>query len=183
MKLIPTLVAGIMPLASCRAYALAYHQCFPTVAQTVAQIGSSGPLPAIGERNTFTTSTGFWLEDLRRDPVLRKSWALVQNCDHPEQPPLAVAIADAKDDPRDLPSSTALVQSGTPIVRAGSPVRVVRIEAKLRLEMPAVAQSNGTIGDRVRVRILQTTGNSPSPGQEQFLVGVVRSAEVLELEN
>jgi hypothetical protein len=174
MNLKPAVLLALLTGLPWRCLALPLHTCFPTIAEAVGQIHP------IEQANNQSLSTGFWLEDLRRDPIHRKNWALVQSCDHPEQPPLAVETQGPKDDPADLPVQAYVAPSKTATVAAGSRVWLVRTEDHLRLQMPAIAQTNGAVGESIRVRIVPTGGDSTN--QERFLAGVVRSNQIVEME-
>ncbi|ADW69383.1 hypothetical protein [Granulicella tundricola] len=143
--------------------------CFRSVAEAVSQTVGA-PLVASG---------GYRLADVRRDALRNKSWAMVESCGHPEQPAIAVEVAGSvlKGE------SAAGVAVGPVVMRAGATVRLVRLEANVRLEMPAVAQMNGALGERVRVRVVRSVGDFGGAGsEEQVLVGVVRGSDVLEME-
>jgi hypothetical protein len=84
-----------------------------------------------------------------------------------------------------LPTSQGLPAShGGPgaerVVSAGSLVRLVRVEANLRFDTVAVAEAGGSIGDRIRVRLVRTADRAGEP--EQFLIATIRGANLLELE-
>jgi hypothetical protein len=133
---------------------------------------------------------GFRLEDRRRDALRQTSWAIVRSCDHPERPAVMVETPGAEEVQMArleaaLPTSQGLPAShGGPgaerVVSAGSLVRLVRVEANLRFDTVAVAEAGGSIGDRIRVRLVRTADRAGEP--EQFLIATIRGANLLELE-
>jgi hypothetical protein len=169
------------------------HGCFASIAAALAQDSAAGSPGADG-------ATGFRVESRHQDALLHRSWANVLRCDHPERPAMTVAVAEM-DEPARLAKPLRLQReaepqvravsspvagqifspvSGAPVMLAGSVVRLVRTEANLRFDTAGIAQSNGAMGERVRVRLTRT-GDSAGEAP-QFLSGTVRSADVVEME-
>jgi hypothetical protein len=156
------------------------HGCFRSIAEAAQQTHSLDPAN-LGPNGP--ASGGFRLEELRRDRMLNKRWAIVRSCDHPERPAMTVAmglddasqpVATQASEPLQAPSYTA------PVVRAGATVRLVGGNGNLHLEMTGVAQSNGALGQQIQVRLVSLTTNNEAAAR--ILTGTVRSAGVLEWE-
>jgi hypothetical protein len=160
--------------------------CFRSVAEAVAQTHALEPAGIGIER--LSSGLGFRLEDVRRDALLNKSWAIVRNCEHPEYPAVVVVVpgsvkAEAGAAAGAAPPAAALT------VKAGVTVRLVRNEANVRMEMPAVTVSGGMLGERIQARVVRSTGNTAGfgsggfeGGNELIVVGIVRGPDVLEME-
>ena len=127
---------------------------------------------------------GFRLEGVRMDRVGGSRWARVVSCLHPEWPGVTVKVAGSREEAGDGTPSLAMKPSGArhaalamapPVVLAGAAVRVVRVEAMVRLEMAGVAQESGALGDLVRVRV-------GAAGAERLEDGVVRGDGLVALE-
>ena len=123
---------------------------------------------------------GYWVESLRLDVLLGRSWATVGRCGHPEWPAMVVASGNARvavGTPSGSPSAAVSVALA---VRAGAAVTVVRNEEAVRMEMAGVAQQSGGVGERIRVRVVRVSDEAGAP--EEFVEAVVKSADVLEME-
>ena len=117
---------------------------------------------------------GFRLESIRRDAVQGTSWATLRSCRFPERPALTVPLRGVPG--TGLPEATRVIAAANkPVLFAGRRVRMIRQEAEVRLEVDGVAQANGALGDRVKVRLLTS-------GEERFADGIVLSADLLEMQ-
>jgi hypothetical protein len=115
---------------------------------------------------------GFRLEGRQRDVFSGAVWATVRSCAHPERP--GVLVMGAGEVGRPGPGKVA--EAGMVLV-AGTKVTLTQNEGVVHIEMQAVAQGSGAVGDRVRVRLLTV---SPEGG-ERFAEGVVRGGHAVEL--
>ncbi|NYF80154.1 hypothetical protein [Granulicella arctica] len=151
---------------------------------------ASTPVAAVlaardGIVRTGLSGKGFAVQEVRWDPLLRQSWAVVRSCDHADWP-LLVMRTNLPASPRmvitDL-SSTGRGDAGMPIVRAGDLVRLWRIDEHAHLELMATAEENGAVGARVRVRLVAPKdGDAQWVQPVQYLAGVVRGPADVELE-
>ena len=141
--------------------------CFRSVAEAVAQTHLL--------EGVRTDGLGFRVEDLQRDVLHGRDWAMVRSCEHPERPAVAVAVGRITPLPDAAPA-----HSKAPLVLGGVEVRLVRLEANSRLEMRGVTQAAGALGDTVRVRVLRV-GEDQS-AEERMVLAVVRGADLLEME-
>ncbi len=177
LKVVATVVAGVVAGAGCGWASEPPRGCFRSIAEAAQQTHLLDPA------NVSAESGGFRLEDMRRDRMLNKRWAIVRSCDHPERPATTVAmgaeetpqaaVAQAKE-PVKAPAYAA------PVVRAGSTVRLVGNDGNLRFETMGVAQTNGALGQQIQVRLVSATTNNDAAAR--VLTGTVRSAELLEWE-
>ncbi|RXH55803.1 hypothetical protein GRAN_2660 [Granulicella sibirica] len=133
-----------------------------------------------------------WYTDL----PLRVNWAQVERCGHPGWPELSIRMAQR-------PEGALLVSAVSPLstvaaagvttvqvgrtsalllektIRAGEPVRLWRIEPNLRMEMPAVSEESGGIGERIRLRVVS---NQENVQVVRYVFGLVRGPADVELE-
>jgi hypothetical protein len=122
--------------------------------------------------STLTTKSGSYrVSEVRRDPVLGLSWAMVASCEHPEQPAFAVQTKEGHAEK----TSFRKKDDGVPVVRAGEVVRLWTQEENLRIEMAAVSEESGGLGQTIRVRV--TEGGS----SERQFAGVVRGVGDVEM--
>jgi hypothetical protein len=79
------------------------------------------------------------------------------------------------------------VQAKDFVVRTGTRVQVQELSANVRMEMAAIAQGNGAVGDSVRVRLIPVGGNDGDQsgagwgGNERFAIGIVTGRGVVEV--
>lgn len=168
---------------------------------TVVGMGVSRPLPAlsvppracfrtageaVGGTGIATGGTGFFLESLRTDRMLRRNWATVRSCDHPERPGISImagAVAGEAVGGALRETTTQPAARTSLVVRAGAGVRVVRVERSVRIEVAGVAQSAGAVGERIRVQLVPVQrGAGDGAAVPQVVDAVVRSSDVLEME-
>jgi len=126
---------------------------------------------------------GWLLREVHWDPVLRQAWAIFADPAHPERPSVAVP-AEAADQAaaRGRAEAAALTTvARLPVVHVGDRVRLWREEKNLRLELAAVAEENGAVGDSIRLSIAGAAWEGGPAGQ-QAVRGVVRGAAEVEME-
>jgi hypothetical protein len=119
---------------------------------------------------------------IQSDPILGKKWAMMVNSDHPEWPAFALPLqgcekVNASQQPQQTSSSNI---QAPPMVHAGDIVRVWRQERFLRLEVAAISEENGRLGQRIQVRLSQIDPQS-SASPEQ-ISGLVRGPSSVELQ-
>jgi hypothetical protein len=153
---------------------VALAACARTPAAAAALMGKSAEASVAGDGG------GFRVTSMRWDPLLRRRWALVASCGHPEWPAVEVPVSS-------LDTSVGLgreqLQSllpQLPVVRAGDVVQLWSREEGLRIEVGAVAEESGALGKTVRVRLMRrsTLGQQ---AEGQFL-GVVRGPHDVEMQ-
>ena len=128
---------------------------------------------------------GFRVTSTRWDPILHQRWAQVASCEHPEWPtvelPAGVSLQIAP-----VANKSAAARSADsllpllPVVHAGDIVQLWSQEDVLRIEVAAIAEQSGALGQPVRVRLMQraTLGQQT---EEQFN-GVVRGPHDVEMQ-
>ena len=174
MKRLLVGMGGIWLMSSGCAWGLeAPRGCFRSVAEAAAVTHTLEP------ENVGPTNTGFRLEDLRRDRMLNKRWAMVRSCDHPERPLVAVELGTAEESAGTTRQTVAAAYAA-PVVRAGARVRVRGADGSLWFETTGVAQSNAAVGQAVGVRLDNAMSGDGSV--VRVLTAIVRSADVLEWE-
>jgi len=151
----------------------------------------SNPSTAIGSVRTSASfssaqnSGDYRVQEYRWDPILRRKWLTIANCNHPERPTFAILTHGETDDATlDTASSRRnnriLEESShalSALVRAGDIVRLWRQEANVRIEAAAVSEESGSLGKSVRVRLVQVANPV-----EQQLIGVIRGPADVELQ-
>jgi hypothetical protein len=121
---------------------------------------------------------GYKVIKVQRDELLRRSWAMVANCEHPEWSVIALPISSSSsiEFMRSFPSIAQLPI----VVRAGDTVRLWRREALLQITVNGVSEENGSLGNTVLVRLPQRSIDSISPPEE--FTGVVRGPSNVEMQ-
>ena len=116
---------------------------------------------------------GYRVTSVHWDSVLRKGWAMVARCGHPEGPEMALPTHA-----RTFVGESAVVAGAPLVVRAGDTVRLWRMENLLRIDVEAVAEESGGVGKSIRVRLVRASAE----GQAGQMAGVVRGPSDVEME-
>jgi hypothetical protein len=129
-------------------------------------------------------NSGYRVQTQRWDPLLKRSWATVTSCEHPERPAVTVAMGPAAPALASLsvPAAPAIgkpLAAAAPVVRAGETVRLVYQEELVRMEIAGIALASGNPGDKIRVRIIHA---SETQDPDQYLIGIVRGPHFLEMQ-
>ncbi|GGA56123.1 hypothetical protein GCM10011507_04270 [Edaphobacter acidisoli] len=127
---------------------VAQAQCLPTPAAAAASVDlASFPTRA---------KNGYRVASINQDHALHKRWVMIVSCDHPDWPAIEMplqTIQKQRSDPREL--ALLLLQTGPSIIRAGDAVELWNEQGNLRLEVAAISEQNGKLGEVVRVRLMQ----------------------------
>ncbi len=138
---------------------------------------------------------GYLLREVRWDPVLRQSWAVLESVGHPERPYVSVLVPLSARDMSFAGAQSGVASSGqftqaglhagsnqfalAPVVHVGDQVTLWSEEQNLHVQLTAVAEQNGAVGDRIRLHILGVSmGWEQTP---QRLTGTVRGAGSVEM--
>lgn len=116
---------------------------------------------------------------IQADPILGKRWAMMVDTDHPEWPAFALPLQGCDTPARPQQISPSNIQA-SPMVHAGQIVRLWRQESFLHIEVAAISEENGRLGQRIRVRLSQMDPQS-SASPEQ-ITGLVRGPANVELQ-
>ena len=147
----------------------------------------------------LSQTDGYRVQTVRWDAAQHQSWAVIQNCAHPELPSLAVltnlptpfaaagalaAVPVSGVLPGLLSVSGAIIRANAAvaIVKAGDLVRLWKSDANAHIELIATAEENGAAGARVRVRLVKPKDLDGQTAAPQFLAGVVRGPADVEME-
>lgn len=152
---------GVLGMAGCCA---AQQGCYRSAMAAAAAAGTQD-------------AKGFRVESVRYDAFSRAGWAMVRNCAHPEWPGQMVRVAGVTK--AAAPMVQQVVRAAValpPLVVAGTRVRVVKLEAAVRMELTGVAQASARAGEQVEVRLL-TDGD-----REQFVAALVRGDGSVEMD-
>jgi len=125
---------------------------------------------------------GFRVISMHWDAVLRRRWALVGVCDHPDWPAMVMPMSDLESEPHTTQSQEVHQEAlrAEPVVRAGDAVQLWSRQGDLRIEAAAIAEQSGGLGQVVRVRLMQrkTLGQQV---EEEFS-GIVRGPRDVEMQ-
>lgn len=139
-----------------------------TAAMLAASTACAGPChPASG------AVLGSSVDHYLFDPILKRSWAVVLDCRHPERPASLLPVAGTAQDPA-AGAEIGGNAGGRPWLRAGSRVRVWRAERDggLRIQLSGIVIESAPLGVAVRVRAGE---------RGVILHGIVRGADSVEL--
>lgn len=166
-------VAGVL------AVTMAHASCARTPADAARAVEN-------GEAVSAGLDDGFRVESIRWDPVLRRQWALIVSCVHPEWPAVELpvsGISTAANGPQpmtEVRAAALLPMTVVPMVRAGDAVELWIRQGDLRIEAAAIAEQSGGVGQSVRVRLMQrkTLGQQI----EREFSGVIRGPREVEMQ-
>jgi Chaperone for flagella basal body P-ring formation len=159
----------------------------------LAAVGE-GPAGTVAALRTSLAVQGLVLREVRWDPVLACAWEIFADPVHPERPEVAVpalpgeqvaarATAAALVEAAVAVTVEARVQmaaAAVPVVHRGDRVTLWSVETNLRLQLAAVAEENGAVGERIRLSI--PGAGWGGDGAAQPVRGVVRCAGEVEME-
>jgi Chaperone for flagella basal body P-ring formation len=148
-------------------------------------------LAAVGEEPVAALRTslsvhGLVPRELRWDPVLGRAWEIFADPAHPERPEVAVpALPGEQVSARATATANAaarvqMVAAAVPLVHVGDRVTLWSVEPNLRLQLAAVAEENGAVGERIRLSI--PGAGWGGDGAAQTVRGVVRGVAEVEME-
>ncbi len=156
----------------------------PAAALVAARKGFGAGASAAGETHGYRVDTVRW------DPLLRQSWAVIRSCDHLAWPSFTM-LADLPGPHAAASAMAAGTMAGTPadrssamvlIVHVGDLVRLWKSDRYARIEMTGTSEENGAVGARVRVRLVAAQAIDGRVSPTQFLAGVVRGPNDVEME-
>jgi hypothetical protein len=117
--------------------------------------------------------SGFRVVRVRTDAPLGVTFADMERCDHPGWP--GVSLSTQAVTP--TAATRRIVAPSASVVRAGEMVRAWRRESNAHIEMAAVSDDGGAIGDRIRLHGATSNGEPV-----RYYFGVVRGPYNVELE-
>lgn len=119
---------------------------------------------------------------IQSDPILGKRWATMVDSNHPEWPAFALPLQDY--DTVNAPQRPQQIScpnfQASPVVHAGDIVWAWRQESSLRIEVAAISEENGRLGQKIRVRLPQI--NPQSSASPEQITGLVRGPSNVELQ-
>jgi hypothetical protein len=126
--------------------------------------------------------SAYRVSSIQSDPVLGKRWAMMISCEHSEWPVIALPVDNTgpfhwpqcpgRDSSTDAPPK--------PTVHIGETIRAWKNENLLRIEVAGVAEEDGELGRKIRVRILRPAYSNASP--PEHLSGTVRGPGNVEIQ-
>jgi hypothetical protein len=156
---------------------LASFLCVGTLTSSAQRDHASAPLIAVQ-----SDLSAYRVSSIQSDPVLGKRWAMLISCEHSEWPVIALPIDNSgtfhwPQCPQRLPSPDAPPK---PTVHIGEAIRAWKHENLLRIEVAGVAEEDGGLGQKIRVRILRPAYSNSSP--PEHLSGTVRGFGNVEIQ-
>jgi hypothetical protein len=172
---------GLVLFAAC--VPIASAQSAPPSSPSSARPSLQSNVDANAAQRESLFAQGWVLREVHWDPILRHAWQVFADPAHPERPTVAV-LADGPQ--QELARGAAAersraVAAAVPVVRVGDRVVLWSTEKNIRLQLAAVAEENGAIGDHIRLRIPGAAWDN-GPNSQQPVRGVVRSAADVEME-
>jgi len=161
------------------------------VTGTVAPQASSrlAPLAVVRSR------AGLRVREVRWDAVLGRSWAVLEDVDHPEWPLWAEltepigrsATGDSRSSEHAAASGAGAGPSSSPqpvipppqVVHYGDRVTLWRNERNVRIQMNATAEGSGAVGEELKLRVIGTGVNGDAGWR---VTGIVRGPGNVEME-
>jgi Chaperone for flagella basal body P-ring formation len=126
--------------------------------------------------------SAYRVSSIQSDPVLGKRWAMLISCEHSEWPAVALPIDNSA--PFHWPQCPQWASShdtqSKPMVHIGEAIRAWKHENLLRIEVAGVAEEDGGLGQKVRVRIQRPALSNASP--PEHLSGTVRGPGNVEIQ-
>jgi Chaperone for flagella basal body P-ring formation len=151
--------------------------CVGTMTSSAQQDYASASLIAVQ-----SDISAYRVSSIQSDPVIGKRWAMLISCEHSEWPVIALPIDNTgtfhwPQCPRRVSSPDAPPK---PTVHIGETIRAWKHENLLRIEVAGVAEEDGGLGQKIRVRILRPAYSNASP--PEHLVGTVRGPGNVEIQ-
>lgn len=137
------------------------------------------PLVALKQR---AEARGYRVREVRWDPVLQQRWAVLENVAHPERPLISErtdVAADANIAPSGVVSRAPVLPVIERAVRSGDTVVLWSAERNVRMQMAAVVEGDGSVGDRIQLRVTGAGANGDTGWQ---VTGIVRGPGSVEME-
>ncbi|HEX4652174.1 MAG TPA: flagella basal body P-ring formation protein FlgA [Granulicella sp.] len=155
----------------------------PSRARSSVDANTGANAEANAAQRESLSAQGWVLREVHWDPILRHAWEVFADPAHPERPTVAVLADGAQ---QELARGAAeersrAIAAAVPVVRIGDRVMLWSTEKNLRLQLAAVAEENGALGDHIRLRIPGAAWDNGANSQ-QSVRGVVRSATDVEME-
>ena len=170
-------VCRIFILSVCSAGVVSFAQtaCYSTPFAAVESLRTASSAVPISEGGRYRVM------GVRADPFVMQRWAMVVNCDHPEWPILALQTGGS-DVAAPLEGNQMLTAStrSIPVVHVGDIIRLWKQEDFLRIEVAAVSEESGGLGERIRVRLLPR--NREGQWMPEQFFGVVRGPLNVEMQ-
>jgi hypothetical protein len=145
-----------------------------------------GPAGTVAALRTRLAVQGMVWREVRWDPVLARAWEIFADPAHPERPEIAVPALPAEQVAARATAAASVVArvqmaaAAVPVVHVGDRVTLWSTETNLRLQLAAVAEENGAIGERIRLSL--PGAGWGGDGAAQTVRGVVRGVAEVEME-
>ena len=117
-----------------------------------APTAESAVLRLLSNNLASGSATGFKVVTVRKDPLRRRSWAMVASCSDASRPMVAIELAD-----------TMMPLVPQQQVRIGDRVAVKQDGEESHMELTGVAEDSGTLQDLIRVRLSGLSSESAAP--------------------
>jgi hypothetical protein len=144
---------------------------------------STGPRPG-GHQISGYQLRGYQLRGYRWDAVLGRRWAVFEDAGHPERPLVSEidpngAAGDVAPGPAKAAAAVPVLQVAVLVVRSGDVVTLWQDDGNVRMQLAAVVEGNGALGQRVQLRV---TGAGIFGNTGWRAEGIVRGPGSVEME-
>lgn len=157
---------------------IAVAQTHPRCAPTPAEAAGSVAPPVVEPPRI---EMGYRLIAVHWDPLLKQRWATVVNCRHPELPTFAVLVTGRGNEfASPFPKQKGSDVASSPVIRIGDQVHLWAADHDLRIDTFGIAESGGSEGDLVRIRLPHASLDDQQP--QHIVNGVVRGPREVEMQ-
>lgn len=163
----------------------------------VSLVAECAPTPemaaraALGENtNSSAGNSGYRLENVEVDTVLRRAWVRVRRCDMPDAPAVLVPISAplrmansvaSNSEAKNVATDRRMVDAPHPIlIQPGQSVHAVFISSVMHMEVEAWAMEAGSAGKTISL-VLKRNPGTPGDEPEHRIRGTVRADGSVEV--
>ena len=143
------------------------RSCQPTVVAAVQAYAHMDGARVAGE--------GYRVAAVRRDPLRKRGWWMVERCDKPAEPMVAVAMSE------ETGALLGASERQAPVIHIGDAVSVWARYGQSQMEVHGWAEESGAVASRIRVRLPRWSDDSEGgPPRIVCVVTGAGRAEVTE---
>ena len=138
---------------------------------------------AIGSAGTSST-TGYRVDEVQVDTVLKRVWMRVIRCDDASAPAVLVPVAaPLGSSAAQLPQVASLqaVKASPMVIRGGDPVQAILTTSAVHMTLDATSDQAGAVGDVILLTLKPRTGQ-PVDEPAHRIRGIVRADKTVEVQ-
>ncbi len=137
---------------------------------------------AVGMQGAASTQSGYRAQDVVIDPVLRKIWVRVADCNDSRRPltlvPIAAPLATGSGAPSQSVAPTAIVAPVKPVIRRGDAVDVIVQSASMHMALHGKAVGEAAANAEVEVLL---DGDTRSDDKPKHIRGIATAEHRVEV--